>query len=174
VSEAIAILWFPAVVAAALLLAWRWSIAMRRLSLCLAYAVGATLLCIAITGLGHSSRPTATAHQWLSHGLLIFAWNAIPLAIGVTLVGARARPVAASVRSVGLLLLLGVLFVATFTGYLRPSHGPIDAMSLNRFRLLHYGGCPSLSFALVVGWYYGLEADVGPRSRDRGQFPAEG
>ncbi len=118
--EANAALWFPAIVATAMLLSWRWPIAMRRVSLCLAYVVGATLLCIVVSGLASSSRPAATAHRWLSHGLLILAWNAIPLAIGVTLASAPARPVAATVRSLGLLLLLGVLFVASFTGYLGP------------------------------------------------------
>ena len=147
---------------------------MRRVSLCFAYAVGATLLCIAVTGLGHSSPAAAAAHRWLSHGLLIFAWNAIPLAIGGNLAGARAGPVAATVRSVSLLLLLGVLFVASFTGYLGPSHAPIDGMSLNRFRVMHYGVCPVLGFALAVGWYHGLRPDVRPRSRDRDQLPVEG
>jgi hypothetical protein len=169
-----AVLWFPVIIAAAVLLTWRWPISMRRVSLCLASTVSALLLCIAVSGLAHGSRPAATAHRRLSHGLLILAWNAIPLAIGVVLAGARARPVGATVRSLGLLLLLGVLFVASFTGYLDPSQGSIDAMSRNRFRVLHSGVCPSLSIALAVGWYYGLKADEDPRSRDRGRLPAEG
>jgi hypothetical protein len=172
---ALAVLWFPAIIAAAGLLSWRWPTAMRRLSLGLACTVGATLLCIAVSGLAHDSRPAATVHLWLSHGLLILAWNAIPLAIGVSLAGARARPVFAAGRALGLLFLLGALFVASFTGYLGPSHGPIDALALTRFRVLHYGLFPALTIALVVAWwYYEPAANRDPRLQTRGEIPAEG
>jgi hypothetical protein len=173
VSEAIGALWFPALIAAAVLLSRRWPIAMRRVSRGLALAVGAALLCIVVSGLAHGSRPAGAIHRWLSHGLLILAWNAIPLAIGVTLARVRARPIIAAGRILGLLLLLVILFVASFTGYLGPSQGPIDARSLTRFRVLHYGLWPSVSIALVVWWSYDPESDRGPRSRARGEIPAE-
>jgi hypothetical protein len=173
VSEAIGALWFPVLVAGAVLLSWRWPIAMRRVSRGLAFVVGGTLLCIVVRGLAHGSSPAVAIHRWLSRGLLILAWNAIPLALGATLAWARARPIVTMARSLGIPLLLGVLFVASFTGYLGPSQGPIDALSLTRFRVLHYGLCPSASIALVVWWYHEPEADRGPRSRARGVIPAE-
>ena len=158
------IFWYPAaIMAASALLGRRWPTAMRIVSRCFACAVGASLLCIAVSGFAHRSHPAATTHRWLSHGLIILAWSAIPLALGVTLADARAHPVVATVQSLGLLLLMGALFAASFTGYLGPSYGPIDAMSLSRFRILHFGVCPSLSIALVIGWYYGLAADVHTR-----------
>jgi hypothetical protein len=170
----VAVLWFPVIVAAAVLLSRRWPIAMRRVSLCLAYAIGTTLLCIAVSGLAHNWRPAAMAHRWLPHGLLIVAWNAIPFAIGVTLAGIRLRPAVATARSLGLLLLLAALFVASFTGYLGPSYGPMDVMTLDRFRVLHYIVCPPLSIALSIGWYHGLDADGRPRPLDHEQHRVEG
>ncbi len=121
-------------------------------------------MCILLSGLAvHGSSLGVVTHRWLSHGLLILAWNAIPLAIGVNLAWARAHPIVRAGRCLGLLLLLGGLFVASFTGYLGLSHGPIDALSLARFRVLHYGQCPSVSIALVVWWYYEPEAAEGTR-----------
>jgi hypothetical protein len=175
VTKALQVLWFPAaVIAVTALLGRRWPTALRRASRCLAGVVGAALLGIVVSGLAHGSRPAAAIHRWLPHGLLILARSAIPLAIGVTLAGSRRRPFVRAGRSLGLVLLLGALWVASLTGYLGPSQGPIDAVSLARFRMLHYGLCPSVSFALVIWWYHGLEVDGGPRSRDRSDLPAEG
>jgi hypothetical protein len=165
--------WFAAIIAATVLLCRRWPTAMRWASRVLGCAVGVALLCIAVRGLAHRSRPAAAIHRWLPHYLFLLAWYAIPLAIGVTLTRSRTSPLVTVGRSLGLLLLLGALFVASLTGYLGPSQGPIDAMSLSRFRMLHYGVCPSLSIALVVWWYHGLDADRGPRSRDRSQLPGD-
>jgi hypothetical protein len=173
-SKAAGFLWFPVFVAVALLLSRRWPIAMRRVSRGLAISVGLAVVCLVVSGLAHGSHLAATIHRWLSHGLLIWAWNAIPLAIGVTLARACARPIVAVGRTFGLLLLLVVLFVASFTGYLGPSLGPTDALSLTRFRVHHYGLWPSVSIVLVAGWYYEPEVDRGPRSRSRAANPTEG
>jgi hypothetical protein len=173
VSKAIGALWFPVLIAAGVLLSWRWPIATRRVSRSFAVAIGAALLCIALSGLAHGSSPAVAIHRWLSHGLLILAWNAIPLAIGVNLAWARAHPIKRAGRCFGLLLLLGVLFVASFTGYLDLSQGPVDALSLAQFRVLHYGVCPSVSIALVVWWYYEPEAAHGARLKSHGEIPAE-
>jgi hypothetical protein len=85
VSKAIGVLWFPVLIAAAVLLSWRWPVAMRRVSRSLAFTVGAALLCIVLSGLAHGSSLAVAIHRWLSNGLLILAWNAIPLAIGINL-----------------------------------------------------------------------------------------
>ncbi len=147
---------------------------MRRVSRSLAFTVGATLLCIVVSGFAaHGSSLAVATHRWLSHGSLILAWNAIPLAIGVNLAWVRAHPIIRAGRCVGLLLLLGGLFVASFTGYLSPSQGPIDGLSLIRFRVLHYGLCPSVSVALVAWWYYEPEVAEDPRLKNRGEILAE-
>ena len=172
VSKATGALWFPVLIFAAVLLSRRWPIAMRRVSRGFALAVSAGLLCVVVSGLAHGSSLAVAIHQWLSHGLLILAWNAIPVAMGVNLASARAHRNIGALRSLGLLLLLGVLFVASLTGYFGPSQGPIDALSLARFRVLHYGLCPSMSIALVVWWYYKPGVTHGPRLRARGEIPA--
>jgi len=92
----------------------------------------------------------------LPHGLLILDWSAIPLAIGETLARARTRPIAAAARASGLLILLVVVVLASITGYLGPSYGPIDAMNVRRFQVLHYWVWPALAVALVIWWYHSL------------------
>ena len=85
-----------------------------------------------------------------------------------------AGPILAVGQVLGLLLLLVVLFVASFTGYLGPSHGPSDALSVTRFRVLHYGLWPSVSIALVAGWYHEPGADRGRGSRSHDAILTEG
>ena len=48
---------------------------------------------------------------------------------------------------------LGVFFLASITGYMGPSYGPIDPMNFRRFQVLHYWVFPSLAIALVSWWY---------------------
>jgi hypothetical protein len=167
------VLWFTPIIATTVPLSWRWPNSMRWVSRCLACCVGVALLGIAVSGLLHGSRRAAAIHRWLPHYLFFLAWYAVPIAIGVTLARSRASPIVRAGRSLGLLLLLGAIFVASVTGYLGPSHGPIDSMALNRFRVLHYGVCPSVAIVLVIWWYHGLEADRDPRSRDRDEPGAE-
>jgi hypothetical protein len=76
----------------------------------------------------------------------------------------RMRSIGSAARALGLLILLGVVFVATITGHLGPSHGPIDAMSLRRFQMLHYCVSAALAVALVVWWYHSLAAAETARS----------
>ena len=173
-SEAVGFFWLPTLIAVALLLSRRWPFVMRRVSRGLAVTVGLTVVCLVISGLAHGSQVAAMIHRWLSHGLLFWAWSAIPLAIGVTVARARAGPILAVGQVLGLLLLLVVLFVASFTGYLGPSHGPSDALSVTRFRVLHYGLWPSVSIALVAGWYHEPGADRGRGSRSHDAILTEG
>jgi hypothetical protein len=136
---------------------------MRRVSRCLAVANGLALLCIIATGWLPRTAPIVATHRWLPHGLFILDWSAIPLAIGETLARSRMRPIATAGRASGLIILLGVVFVASITGYLGPSsQGPSDAMTLRRFQMLHYCVLPALAVALVVWWYYSLAAAKRP------------
>jgi hypothetical protein len=120
------------------------------------------------------ANPCQCFFRLLSHGLIILVWTAIPLAIGVTLARARARPFASPGHALGLLFLLGALLVASFTGYLGPSQGPANAQTFTRFRVLHYGLFPGMSIALVVIWWYCQpEAERDRQSKTRGEIPAE-
>ena len=74
--------------------------------------------------------------------------------IVVTLAHPRGHPIATASRAMGLLMLLGVIFLASATGYVGPLHGPIDAMNLRRFQVLHYGVWPSLASALLSWWFF--------------------
>ena len=157
---------FPMIVAAAaLLLSWRWPGAMSRASRCLAVASGVVLLGIMATGWGHRPGPVAATHRWLPHALIILEFYAIPLAIGVALAYPRGRPLAKAARVLGLLAVLGAILIESFTGYLGPSYmGPsneqINAMTLRRFRVLHYWVLPSVAIVLVILWYRGLRPNT--------------
>jgi hypothetical protein len=172
-SKAVGFLWLPVLVAAALILSRRWPIGMRRASRGLAISVGLAVVCVVITGLAHGSNVAATIHRWLSHGLLVWAWSVILPSIGIALVGARSRPIVALMRTFGLSLLLVVLFVASLTGYLGPSRGPIDALSLARFRMLHFRLWPTVSIVLISAWYYQPKAERRPWSRSGGAISSD-
>lgn len=141
------------VVAAAVALTWGWPGAMRTVSRCLAVASSIALLGIMATGWLHRPGLIAQTHRWLPHALIILDFNAIPLAIGVTSVYPRGHPLAAVARALGLLALLGIILLASFTGYLGPSNGGIDPMTFRRFQVLHYWVLPSVAIVLVIWWY---------------------
>ena len=150
--ETIAILWFPAVVGTTVLLSSRWPIAMRRVSLCFAYAVGATLLCIAVTGLGRSSARgccgPSVALPWFAD-LRFGMPSRLPSAVtSLVPVLARWRRRCDPFRSYSC---WGSYSSRRSRVIWEPSHVPIDGMSLDRFRVMHYGVCPVLGFALAVG-----------------------
>lgn len=153
-SDAGRILYFPLIIAAAVVLSRRWRGPMRRASRCLAAVNGLALLCIIATGWVHRAGPVAAVHRWLPHALMILDWSVIPFAMGVTLARFRTRPIAAAARAMGLLTLVVVIFLASITGYLGPSYGPIDPMNFRRFQVLHYWAWPSLAIALVRWWYF--------------------
>ena len=159
--DAARVAWLPIMITAGALLSQRWPGIMRRISRCLAAVTGGTLLFVIAAGLAYRQGPVATTHRWLPHGLFIFimAWSAIPFAIGVTLTRSGGRPFTAAARTLGLLVLLGVIFLASVTGYLGPSHGPVDAMTLRRFQVLHYAVWPSIAIVLVAWWYHSLRSD---------------
>jgi hypothetical protein len=164
-GDTFGVLSFPMILSAAVLLSWRWPGVMRRVARSFAAVTIAALLCIIVTGWGHRHELAAPIHRWLPHGLFILAWSAVPFAVGVTMASLR-RPVVATVRAFALLALLGVLFLASVTGYLGPSRGPIDALRLQRFQVFHYWVLPSLAMALALAWYYGLGPNRGTSPGD--------
>jgi hypothetical protein len=70
--------------------------------------------------------------------------SAIPLAIGVALARSRRRPIAAAAQAMGILTLSGAIFLASITGYLGPSYGPIDPMNLRPSKCFIIGCFPPL------------------------------
>ncbi len=133
---------------------------MRRVARSLALVTSAFLVFIAVTGWGHRHEPTAVTHRSMSHGLLIYVWSAIPIAVSFTLTGHR-RPFTAAARVFALLALLGLLFLASLTGYLGPSNGATEPFTLVRFQLLHFWVLPTFALALTFAWYYWLGPDPG-------------
>jgi hypothetical protein len=157
-TELLRIVCGPLILAiAAALSALRWPGIMRRVSRGLAVATGIALSFIIATGWIHRPGLMNEMHRWSCHGLLIVAWSAIPIAIGITSALLRGHPLARFARPLGFLSLLGVLFLASTTGYLGPSSGPYDAMTLRRFQWLHEWIMPSLAIALVTWWFRSLK-----------------
>jgi hypothetical protein len=148
-------LWPPLIIMVAALLSRRWPDAMRRGSHLFAAINGVALLCIIATGWLPRTVPVAAIHRWLPHGLLILDWIVIAFAIGEILARFRKRPLAAAVRVFGLLVLLGLLFLASITGYLGPSYGRLEPMTFRRFQILHYCVWPAIGVALVIWWCVG-------------------
>jgi hypothetical protein len=167
-NDATRLLYPPTIIAAAVILSRRWPRPMRRVSRSLAAVNGLALISIIATGWLHRAGPVASAHRWLSHGLFILDWSAVPVAIGVASARPRRRPIATAARVLGLLALLGALFLASITGYLGPSQGPLDAMSFRRFQVLHYWVWPLPAIALVIWWYWSPTA-VDPLDAESGR-----
>jgi hypothetical protein len=155
-SDGAGIVCFPVIILAAVLSARRWPRSMRWASRCLAVANGLVLLSIIATGWIQRPATVVAAHRWLPHVLFVFDWSAIPFALGETLARPRMRPIVIAARVSGLVMLLGVVFLASITGYLGPSHASLDAMNFRRFQVLHYWLWPALAVALVIWWCHGL------------------
>ena len=128
----------PVWITVAFFLTRRWPDAIRLASRVLAVAIGASLLCVVAAGWAHDLGSVASTHNWSSHVIFILAWHAVPFAIGVALGRPGGHSLAASARVAGLSTLLGVIFLASITGYLGPSYGQVYEMSLVRFRVLHF------------------------------------
>jgi hypothetical protein len=147
---------FPVTIAVGMLLGWRRPELLRRVARAFAAVTGIALGCIIATGWGHDQELASSIHRWLSHSLFILTWNTVPFTVGVALARSRGRPVA-TVRDILVpVAVLGIIFLASVTGYLGPSHRPIGPMTLNRFRVFHYGVFPSLAVGLSALWYAGF------------------
>jgi hypothetical protein len=165
-GEAAGLLSFPAIVAVGLLLGRWWPGTMRSVARSHAVVTGVALLGIIATGWGHDWGPAATVHRRLSQALLIWDWNAVPFSIGVSLARPRGRPFVAVASALAPIATPGAIFLASITGYLGPSYGPIDPMTYTRFRVLHYGVFPWLALGLSGAWYWGQGPHRGASPRE--------
>ena len=100
-------------------------------------------------------------HKWLGHGLVIAAWFAIPFIIGVSTKTSFRRGVAKAIGKVVLLLLmLLVVLLASFTGYMGPSHiAAPNEQTATRFKVLHLFVLPSLIAILICMTYWWMRPD---------------
>jgi hypothetical protein len=150
-------------------LARRWPEAMRQVSRGMSLACGLCVVGIVATGSAHHVEPLGDVHRWLPHALFIVAWNVVPIAAGVEFAQLSAPPLRVTIRALGRMFLIPVLWVDCLTGYVGPSHGPIDPMNLRRFEILHFWLGPLAAFALVIWWFRGARpvAPTSLKSRDQ-------
>ena len=155
-SDIVRVLSFPTTIAIGTFLGRKWPDVTHRVARSFAAVVCALLLVILATGWGHDRERLAALHRWTPHLLLTLAWSVVPFTIGVTIACARHRPLVAAGYVTASLLSLGAMFVASLTGYIGPSRGPIDPMNLVRFKVMHYGVFPAVTVALAAVGYHGL------------------
>jgi quinol-cytochrome oxidoreductase complex cytochrome b subunit len=115
----------------------------------------AGLACLAITGLLPPEPYSGEIHRWGAHGMIVFAWLALPLAIGLRYVcGLGSWKFIATLAFLFLVLLL-----SSFTGYLGPTtaseHGQqLGEETHNRFIVLHMCVLPAVLFLLGGIWFW--------------------
>jgi uncharacterized protein YhhL (DUF1145 family) len=151
-GEAASLLWLPAGLAAGALLARLRPSSARRVFHGLAGITCGVLGLIAVTGIAWEPGAVASVHRWGSAAVIIFEWMVLPLAAGFALASPHRRPVGRALSVLMLMALLGTTLLASLTGYLGPSRGDVDPMTLRRFRILHYGVFPALTVGLAVWW----------------------
>ena len=162
-NEVLGLLVFPVMIAAGWVFGWNWPVFIRRVTRGMVGVFGLALLSVILTGIGHRSGWIDMFHHWMSPALIILGWYVVPFSMGVRISLSRRGPYATAGACLVPLALLGVIFLATITGYLGPSHGQINPMSLQRFRVMHYGVWPVLAVALAVTWFGGL----GPKRNEQ-------
>lgn len=117
-------------------------------------AIAVLIVALLVTGSLHQNASLASAHRWIAHGLVIVIWTAAPFVVGV-----RSRQYLPQRYGLALAFLLTtavlsiLAFLSSMTGYLGPGmQGPLDAGTLSRFRVLHYGVLPLLLLLTDAAW----------------------
>jgi cytochrome bd-type quinol oxidase subunit 2 len=122
----------------------------------LSVIVAAIFLAMALTGLARSQPTAYSIHKWSGHALVIAVCSFVPFSAGVGLQrNIRRRPGFAIAQTIVLLSLLALVLLASFTGYLGPSHvEDVSESTRNRFTILHLFALPSLIAILLTAWYW--------------------
>ena len=136
-SDAVRVLAFSATIAVAAVLGRRWPASLGKIARISVVIVGIALTGIIATGWGRRAGAIAEIHRWAPHALFILAWNTVPFTIGVTMTRPRRHPLVATAYGLVSLSMLGVIFLASTTGYLGTSRRPLDTMTLLRFQVVH-------------------------------------
>jgi hypothetical protein len=147
---------FFGIIAVAWYVAAMWGELARKIARLLPIAPGIVFGILIVSGWGRALGAAGDAHRWVGHAFVIVLWLCVPFAIGALLrLYFRSRPVVAIVQLVTLLLVLCIGLLASFTGYLGPSH--IDAIAQethNRFVILHLYFLPALFLVLLIEWWW--------------------
>ena len=122
----------------------------RRFCLALGLVLAWHLLVLGISGWWEDVTAMPEVHRWTGQSLVVASWLCTPLAIGVAL-GAqfRRRVWLALGKTVVALATLGVVLLASFTGYLDPS---LDEATMNRFEVWHTMFLPGICLLLLLLW----------------------
>jgi hypothetical protein len=121
----------------------------------LATLCSAGLACLLITGFLTAQPSIHAIHRSIAHGMVIFAWVMLPLAVGLRY--------ASGWGSIKFVLLLAFIFLGllltSFTGYLGPmaaaEHGEqIGEETRNRFIVLHMRVLPAVLCLLSGTWLW--------------------
>lgn len=148
------------VFAAGLIGAFRWPAVFVRITEWAVAGLGIFLALEVVSGLALVARPSvegiAWGHRWGGHLLVIAVWLvAVSIALGPTIERAvrRRRWLIGLAQGTLGFAAVGLAILTALTGYLGPSHGPIDSMTLQRFRVLHLGVFPALLAVALAGWW---------------------
>jgi len=153
-NEILRLLSFPITVVIAWLVSRRHPEVARRVARCLSIFAAMIFLVIVASGWMRSEAVTSSVHKWSGHALVIAIWLSVPFSAGVVLQRKlRLRPAIAIAQIVVLLLLLGLVLLASMTGYLAPSQiEDIEQETKNRFNVLHLFALPFLIATLLCAW----------------------
>jgi hypothetical protein len=150
------LLLFPLIAVVAWLLSSRNGESARKAVRVLSVIVAAIFLVTALTGLARSQPTASSIHKWSGHASVIAVWLFVPFSVGVGLQrNIRHRPGFAVAQTIVLLSSLALVLLASFTGYLAPSHvEDVSEATRNRFTILHLFALPSLIALLLTVWYW--------------------
>lgn len=134
----------------------RWPEATRQAALMASLVCALCFAPVVASGLLRDYGALPEMHKWSAHVLVILLWLAIPFASGAALERhLKSRPLPTIAQVLALLLLLGAALLASFTGYVGPTHVQhIRQETLNRFLVLHCVALPILMGILLAAWFW--------------------
>jgi hypothetical protein len=116
---------------------------------------GIGLLALVASGWFRQENPTFQLHGWLGHGMLIYCWLTVPVAIGtISQWSLIRRPIVTVFQVMALLALLGAVLLASLTGYLpRGNLSSVGPETRMRFVILHEYALPiACAVCGFIGW----------------------
>ncbi|HEV3342859.1 MAG TPA: hypothetical protein VG125_20975 [Pirellulales bacterium] len=95
----------------------------------------------------------AATHRWTAHGLVIMVWCLTVITIAAALVSLRRRPVIAITSGACVVVVLSLVILESFTGYLGRSALGVQAVAAEtrmRFYVLHELVLPCLAITTAI------------------------
>src|SRR5215469_10334335 len=94
---------------------------------------------------------TAGAHRWFAHALVVMVWCLTVIAIAAACISIRQRPVTAITSGACVLLVLCLVILESFTGYLgKGARGAVAEETRVRFYVLHALVLPGLAMTTAL------------------------